>query len=94
MDRQVLKGRAILLVEKQLNVARDLEAALQRAGAMVSLARDAAEALVRPDQFDFSLAVMDWNSHCRQHPDLARRLKQAGMRFLFCANHPPGTSRP
>src|SRR5262249_49773233 len=56
MDRQVLKGQAILLVEEQLN-GRDLIAAPQRAGAAVWLAPHAAEALVCLDQFDFSWLV-------------------------------------
>ena len=89
MDRQALKGQAILLVEEQPSVARNLQAALERAGAEVLVVRDAAEALVRLDQFDFSSAIVDWRPDTREHPTIARRLKEEGVRYLFYATHPP-----
>jgi DNA-binding response OmpR family regulator len=69
---------------------------LERAGAEVLVARDAAEALVRLDQFDFSSAILDWTPEAKEHPTIIRRLKEEGVRFFFYATHPPedvGTER-
>jgi len=63
VHRQGLKGQTILLIEKQPGAARNLQSALERFGAEVVLARDAVDALERLDEFDFSLAVLDWIGH-------------------------------
>jgi hypothetical protein len=88
VDRQVLKGQTILLIEKQPGSARNLQSALDRFGVEVALAR-AMEALERLDEFDFSLAVLDWSPDSPEHSAIARRLKEEGVRFLFCARRAP-----
>jgi DNA-binding response OmpR family regulator len=87
--RDALKGQAILLVEEQPNLARNLQAALERAGAEVLVARNAEEALARLDEFDFSSAILEWRPEARDHPAITRRLREAGVRFVFYATHPP-----
>src|SRR5205809_921755 len=47
MDRATLTGQTILVVEEQPIIALDLQTALQDAGAIIVIARDAAEALAR-----------------------------------------------
>ena len=54
MDRRVLKGQAILLIEEQPNAARTLQSALERFGAEVVPAQDAVAARERRGERDFS----------------------------------------
>jgi CheY-like chemotaxis protein len=89
VDRQVFRGRAILLVEERPDVARNLQLALERAGAEVLQARDAAQALAFIDQFNFFLAIVDWRPDGEEQRIIARRLQEEGVRFLFCAQEPP-----
>ena len=91
MDRHVLKGQAILLVEEQEqpDTARNLESALERFGTEVVPPQRAVEAIERLEEFDFSLASLDWSPDSSEHSAVARRLKEEGARFLFCPKQLP-----
>ena len=65
MDRHVVKGQAILLVEEQPDAERNPQSALQRFGTEVVPAQRAVEALERLEEFDFSLAFLD----CPDNPE-------------------------
>ncbi len=60
MERVSLDGHTVLVVEEQPLIALDLQRALEGAGAEVVVARNAAEALGRMGQFDFTAGVIDW----------------------------------
>jgi len=91
VDRHVLKGQAILLVEEQEqpDTARNLESALERFGTEVVPPQRAVEAIERLEEFDFSLASLDWSPDSSEHSAVARRLKEGGARFLFCPKQLP-----
>jgi hypothetical protein len=88
VDRHFLKGQATPLIEEHAGAARNFHSALQWFGAEV-VARDAAEAIERLDEFDFSSASLDWSPDSPEHSAIARRLKEEGVRFLFRAKEPP-----
>ena len=79
----------ILIVEEQPLIALELQTALEEAGAEALIVRNAAEALTRVHQFDFSAAVLDWLPDSSEQRALARLLKQTRARFIFYATHPP-----
>ena len=83
-----LDGQTVLLVEGDAAAAHDLQETMENAGAEVLVARDAAEALFRMAQFDFSAAVLDWRPEQHQHRAAAQRLRQDGVRILFYGAHP------
>jgi len=89
VDRANLAGQRILVVEEQPLIALDLQRALVGAGAEVVVARNAAEALGRMGQFDFTAGVIDWRPASEDHRVVARALKQRKVRFLFYATNPP-----
>ena len=89
VDRANLAGRTILVVEEQPLIALDLQRALEAAGAEVVVALNAAEALKRIAQFDFTAGVIDWRPASEDHRVVARALKQRKVRFLFYATNPP-----
>jgi DNA-binding response OmpR family regulator len=89
LEREPLAGQTILLVEEQPIIVRHLQKALEAAGAEVLVAPNAADALSRVEEFDFSAAVLDWQPDCSEGRTLAHRLDEEGVRFLFCATHPP-----
>jgi CheY-like chemotaxis protein len=89
VDRANLAGQTILVVEEQPLIALDLQRALEGAGAEVVVARNAAEALPRVGQFDFTAGVIDWRPASEDHRVVARALKQKDVRFLFYATNPP-----
>ncbi len=89
MDCANLEGQRILVVEEQPLVALDLKLALEQAGAEVVVAGNAAEALGRVSQFDFTAGVVDWRPQSDDHRVVARALKQRKVRFLFYATNPP-----
>ena len=82
MDRANLAGQTILVVEGEPLIALDVRAALVEA-------RNAADALARIGEFNFAAAVVDWRPDSEDHRVVARALKQAQVRFLFYATHPP-----
>jgi CheY-like chemotaxis protein len=84
-----LDGQTVLVVEEEPAVADRLLTILERAGAEALVARDAAEALARVAQFDFSAAVLDWRPEKSEHRALTRWLRADGVRILFCAAHAP-----
>lgn len=88
-DHTTLNGQTILVVEEQPLIARDLQVALENAGAEVLVARDAADALSRLAQFDFSAAVLDWRPDTSEYRTVTRWLREDGVRFLFYAARPP-----
>jgi CheY-like chemotaxis protein len=94
VSRPALLGRIILVVEEQPKVARDLQIALEEAGADVLLARSGAEALVRIEQFDVSAAVLDWRPYNPDHAMVVRQLKKEGVRLLLFASRPPKDIAP
>jgi hypothetical protein len=63
--------------------------ALEGAGAEVVVARNAAEALGRMGQFDFTAGVIDWRPASEDHRVVARAFKQKNVRFLFYTTNPP-----
>jgi CheY-like chemotaxis protein len=89
VDRANLEGQRILVVEEQPLVALDLKLALEQAGAEVVVVGNAAEALGRVSQFDFTAGVVDWRPQSDDHRVVARALKQRKVRFLFYATNPP-----
>jgi CheY-like chemotaxis protein len=89
LDRSALVGETVLLVEGESTVARELQEALERAGAEVLVARNAAEALPRIAQFDFSAAVVAWRPDTREQRTLVKWLREDGVRFLFRAPQLP-----
>ena len=89
MERVSLDGHTILVVEEQPLIALDLQRALEGAGAEVVVARNAAEALGRMGQFEFTAGVIDWRPQSDDHRMVARALKQRKVRFLFYATNPP-----
>jgi DNA-binding response OmpR family regulator len=84
-----LAGQTILVVEEQPLIALDLQRALEGAGAEVVVARNAADALPRIGQFDFTAAVIDWRPATEDHRVVARALKQRKVRFVFYATNLP-----
>jgi CheY-like chemotaxis protein len=84
-----LHGQTILLVEEQAAVAHDIQEALEDAGAEVLVARNAAEALPRIAQFDFSAAVLDWLPDTSEHLTIVRWLKEDGVRLVIHARRSP-----
>lgn len=86
---RALAGQTVLVVEEDPPMARELLAVLENAGAEVLVARNAAEALSRIAQFDFSAAVLDWRPERREHRAATRWLREDGVRILFYAEHPP-----
>jgi CheY-like chemotaxis protein len=89
LDRSALIGETVLVVESDFTAAHELQAALEHCGAEVLVARNAAEALPRIAQFDFSAAVVEWHPDTREHRTLVRWLREDGVRFLFCAAQLP-----
>lgn len=85
LARSALGGEIVLLVEQDPDTARDLQTALEDAGAEVLAVRSAAEALARIAQFDFSAAVIEWRPERREHRALARWLREDGVPCLFRA---------
>ncbi len=84
-----LDGQTVLVVEEDPAMADRLLTILEKAGAEGLVARDAAEALARVGQFDFSAAVLDWRPEKSEHRALTRWLREDGVRILFCAAHAP-----
>jgi CheY-like chemotaxis protein len=84
-----LDGETVLVVEEDAATAERLMAILETAGAEVLVTRDAAEALARVAQFDFSVAVLDWRPEKSEHRALTRWLREDGVRILFHAAHAP-----
>ena len=89
LQPSALKGQIVLVVEDEPATARNLQEALESAGAEVLVARNAAEALSRIAQFDFSAAVLDWHPEKREHRALTRWLREDGVPILFY-----GAARP
>jgi DNA-binding response OmpR family regulator len=89
MIKAKLQGQRILIIEGEPLVALDLRAALEQAGAEVIEARNAAQALARIGEFDFTAAIVDWRPDSEDHRVVARALKEKQVRFLFYATHPP-----
>jgi DNA-binding response OmpR family regulator len=89
MNHANLVGQTILVAEGEPLVALDLRTALEQAGAEVVEARNAAQALARIGEFDFTAAVVDWRPDSEDHRVVARALKDKQVRFLFYATHPP-----
>ena len=89
LDQSALIGETVLVVESDSTIAHELQAALEHCGAEVLVARNAAEALPRIAQFDFSAAVVEWRPDTREHRTLVRWLREDGVRFLFCAAQLP-----
>jgi CheY-like chemotaxis protein len=84
---QRLDGQTVLVVEEDPAVADRLLTVLERAGAEGLVARDAAEALARVAQFDFTAAVLDWRPEKSEHRALTRWLREDGVRILFYTAH-------
>ena len=84
-----LDGQTVLVVEEDPVMGDRLLTILERAGAEGLVVRDAAEALARVAQFDFSAAVLDWRPEKSEHRVLTRRLREDGVRILFYAAHAP-----
>ena len=84
-----LDGQTVLVVEEDPAMGDRLLTILERAGAEGLVVRDAAEALARVAQFDFSAAVLDWRPEKSEHRVLTRRLREDGVRILFYAAHAP-----
>jgi CheY-like chemotaxis protein len=84
-----LSGQTILLVEADAALSRSVRGGLEAAGAEVLAVCDAAEALPRIAQFDFSAAVLDWLPDSSEHKAIARWLKEDGVRVVYHAEHPP-----
>jgi DNA-binding response OmpR family regulator len=76
-------------VESDTGRAEALQAALERAGAEVLIARTAVEALPRIAQFEFSAAVVEWRPDTREHRALVRWLREDGVRLLYRADALP-----
>jgi DNA-binding response OmpR family regulator len=89
VERVSLDGNTVLVVEEEPLVALDLQTALEGAGAKVVVVRNAAEALARIGQFDFTAGVIDWRPSSEDHRVVARALKQRKVRFLFYSTNPP-----
>jgi DNA-binding response OmpR family regulator len=89
MKRANLAGQIILVVEGEPLIALDVREALEKAGAEVVEARNAAQAVARIDEFHFTAAVVDWCPDSEDHRVVARALKDKQVRFLFYATHPP-----
>jgi DNA-binding response OmpR family regulator len=89
VDHPSLLGQAILVVEEQPFAARDLQVALEKAGAAVVVVRDAEQALVRIAQQDFTAAVLDWRPNSSEQRTVARWFEEEGVSFIFCAGEYP-----
>jgi CheY-like chemotaxis protein len=89
LDRTTLIGETVLVVENDVGRAHALQAALERAGAEVLIARTAVEALPRIAQFDFTAAVVEWCPGTREHRTLIRWLREDGVSFLYRADALP-----
>jgi CheY-like chemotaxis protein len=84
-----LDGQTVLVVEADPSLADRLMTVLETAGAEVLVARDAAKALSRLAQFDFSAAILHWRPEKSEHRAVTRWLREDGVRILFYAAHPP-----
>jgi CheY-like chemotaxis protein len=89
LDRTALIGETVLVVESNIGRAEALQAALERAGAEVLIARTAVEALPRIAQFEFSAAVVEWRPDTREHRTLVHWLREDGVRLLYRAEALP-----
>ena len=89
VDNPTLLGQLILVVEEQPYAARDLQVALERAGAEVVVVPDAARALRSIEQRDFTAAVLDWRPNSSEQRTVARWFEEEGASFLFCAAERP-----
>ena len=89
LDDPTLLGQLILVVEEQPYAARDLQVALERAGAEVVMVPDAEQALRSIEQRDFTAAVLDWRPNSSEQQTVARWFEEDGASFLFCAAERP-----
>jgi CheY-like chemotaxis protein len=89
LDGTALIGETVLVVEGDTRRAEALQAALERAGAEVLIARTAVEALPRIAQFEFSAAVVEWRPDRREHRTLVHWLREDGVHLLCRADALP-----
>jgi DNA-binding response OmpR family regulator len=83
-NRDQLSGVRVLVVEDDPLLAMDLDATLVEAGAVVvSLCQTLDEAMVRADDDDFAVAVLDFGLGSDTVSPVARRLVNRGVPFVL-----------
>lgn len=93
VDNPTLLGQLILVVEEQPYAARDLQVALERAGAEVVVVPDAARALRSIEQRDFTAAVLDWRPNSSEQRTVARWLRKKARASCFAPRSARRTRR-
>jgi DNA-binding response OmpR family regulator len=83
MDSHALKGRSILIVEEEPQVARRLAAKLQQAGAKVYAAGKLRDALYLAEHPALSAAVVNLRIGDDTTVRVCRRLTHLGIPFVF-----------
>jgi DNA-binding NtrC family response regulator len=84
----LLNGRSILIVEDEPLVALDIETALKDAGASVTIAQSARQALGAVEADGLSAAVLDHRLGDGDSDELRKRLKARGVPFLVYSGYP------
>ena len=92
MTSHYLCEKAVLIVEEDCLLARDIQAALEQAGAEGLIARGTREALDRIERFEFAVAAVNLWPLSNNHLAIARRLKHGSIPFLFYDARPSQTS--
>jgi DNA-binding response OmpR family regulator len=83
-DNSPLDGLTVLVVEDDLLLAMDLEAALVEAGAIVvDVCRTLDDAMMRGEADDFAVAVLDFSLGPDPVTPFARRLARRGIPFIL-----------
>ena len=84
VEHSTLVGFSILLVENGLGRTCDLQRVLEGAGAHVSQALTADDALRVAEETALSAAVLDYGRSTADGHIIARRLTVLGVPFVFC----------
>ena len=89
MPRNALNGKTVLVAEEESFTARDIETALEAAGARPYSAESWREVLLLLVQQKFDLAVLDMNQGDDNMRRISSALRRAKIPFVF-VSHEPG----
>jgi DNA-binding response OmpR family regulator len=84
-----LRGRSILVIEHELNVARELEQQFKKAGATVYSAGGLRDALHMAEHPALSAAVINLRLGNDKTTAVCRRLEHLGIPFMFYTRYDP-----
>jgi DNA-binding response OmpR family regulator len=84
MEHPPLAGYSILLVEANPRVASDLGRALEGSGARIFIASSLVDARFLTESAELSGAVLDYTQSIRDGHEIAIRLRDLAIPFVFC----------